>query len=84
VADVARAALFLAGTAFAGFCLRRAWQLGRGGIDAEGRRIQKYPQYVRVRFWGALGIGAAAFVLLGLADVFKVFAVFDLLATPTR
>jgi hypothetical protein len=83
VADVAHAALLLAGTALAWFCLRRAWQLGRGGFDAEGN-IRNYAQFNRVRLWGGLGIGAAAFVLLGLAAVFKVFAVFDSLTTSTR
>jgi hypothetical protein len=84
VAEVVHAALLLAGTAFAGFCLRRAWHLGRGGIDAEGRRTQKYAEYIRVRIWGALGIGAAAFVLLGLAALFKPFAIFDPLTLSTR
>jgi hypothetical protein len=79
---VAHAALLLAGTALACFCLRRAWQLGRGGF-AEGN-IRSYAQFNRVRLWGGLGIGAAAFVLRGLAAVFNVFAVFDLLTTPTR
>jgi hypothetical protein len=83
VADVAHAALLLAGTAFAGFCLRRAWQLGRGGFDAEGN-IRNYAQYGRVRFWGALGIGAATFVLIGLVALFKPFALFDSLTMSTR
>ena len=81
---MARAALLLAGTALAWFCLRRAWRLGRGGIDTEGIRIQKYPQYARVRIWGALGIGAAFFVLIDLVALFKPFALFDALTTSTR
>jgi ElaB/YqjD/DUF883 family membrane-anchored ribosome-binding protein len=39
-------------------------------MDAEGRITQKYAEYIRVRIWGSLGIGAAAFVLLGLAALF--------------
>jgi hypothetical protein len=84
VADVVHAALVVGGTAFAGFCLRRAWQLGRGGIDAEGRRTQKNAEFWWVRFWGGLGISAAAFVLLGLAAMFKPFALFDSLTTSVR
>ena len=83
MADLSHAALLLAGTAFAGFCLQRAWQVGRGGFDAEGN-IRNYAQFNRVKLWGGLGIFTAAFVLLSLGDVFKVFAVFDLLTTPKR
>jgi hypothetical protein len=81
---MARAAFLLAGTALAWFCLRRAWNLGRGGIDAEGRRTQKYDEYMRVRIWGALGIGAAFFVLIDLVALLKSFAVFDSLTASTR
>jgi hypothetical protein len=68
VAEVIHAALLLAGTAFAGFCLRRAWQLGKGGFDEHGNLKSIY-NYRIVGLWGCLGISCAAFLLLDLISL---------------